>query len=221
MADMTSYFILPFSPGSHSFVFSVSNSSGLVCQHNVVYNVSDTGVMSGTGVRKRLAADSDFSVDGGINYTCSTTGITIVWADSMSRITIPYFQIYCPDGYTVGSFLFDDSPLNFSMSTPVNLFDGRSVPSAPIMEITPIDLSDLGGNFSKYVQGDRVFYGTYGIWEVLKSTLMLVSEDTFMPMYQLRQNIADDGKPVKYRYNVAPQNVLTLYVPPKSLTVGG
>ena len=50
---------------------------------------------------------------------------------------------------------------------------------------------------------------------------MLVSEDTFMPMYQLRQNIADDGKPVKYRYNVAPQNVLTLYVPPKSVTVGG
>ena len=48
-----------------------------------------------------------------------------------------------------------------------------------------------------------------------------VSEDTFMPMYQLRQNIADDGKPVKYRYNVAPQNVLTLYVPPKSVTVGG
>lgn len=221
MADMTSYFILPFSPGSHSFVFSVSNSSGLVCQHNVVYNVSDTGVMSGTGVRRRLAAASDFSVDGGINYTCSTTGITIVWADSMSRITIPYFQIYCPDGYTISNFTFDDSPVSFSMSTPVNIFDGRSVPSAPIMEITPIDLSDLGGNFSKYVQGDLVFYGTYGIWEVLKSTLMLVSEDTFMPMYQLRQNIADDGKPVKYRYNVAPQNVLTLYVPPKTVTVGG
>ena len=52
------------------------------------------------------------------------------------------------------------------MSTPVNIFDGRSTNSA--MEITPIDLSDLGGNFSKYVQGDRVFYGTYGIWEVLK-----------------------------------------------------
>ena len=56
MAAMTSYFILPFSPGSHSFVFSVSNSSGLVCQHNVVYNVSNTGAMSGTGVRRRLAA---------------------------------------------------------------------------------------------------------------------------------------------------------------------
>ena len=175
--------------------------------------------MSGTGVRRRLAAASDFSVDGGINYTCSKTGITIVWADSMSRITIPYFQIYCPNGYTISSFTFDGSPVPFSMSTPVNIFDGRSTNS--VMEITPIDLSDLGGNFSKYVQGDRVFYGTYGIWEVLKSTLMLVSEDTFMPMYQLRQNIADDGKPVKYRYNVAPQNVLTLYVPPKSVTVGG
>ena len=103
-----------------------SNSSGLVSQYNVVYNVSDTGVMSGTGVRRRLASASDFSVDGGINYTCSTTGITIVWADSMSRITIHYFQIYCPDGYTINNFTFDGSPVLFSMSTPVNIFDGRS-----------------------------------------------------------------------------------------------
>ena len=114
MAAMTSYFILPLSSGSHSFVFSVSNSSGLVSQYNVVYNVSDTAVMSGTGVRRRLASASDFSVDGGINYTCSTTGITIVWADSMSRITIPYFQIYCPDGYTISSFTFDGSPVSQS-----------------------------------------------------------------------------------------------------------
>ena len=81
--------------------------------------------------------NADFSVDGGINYTCSTTGISIVWADNMSRITIPYFQIYCPDGYTISSFTFDGSPVSFSMSASVNIFDGRSVSSSPIMEITP------------------------------------------------------------------------------------
>ena len=138
----------------------------------------------------------------------------------MQNLAYPFFCIDLDSAFSVISFLFDGLVVpTFSMSNKINVFDGRSTNS--VMEITPIDLSDLGGNFSKYVQGDRVFYGTYGIWEVLKSTLMLVSEDTFMPMYQLRQNIADDGQPVKYRYNVAPQNVLTLYVPPKSLTVGG
>lgn len=211
----TSHFIFPASDGSHSVVFKVT-SSGVVSYLKVSYdftggNMANTAAFSSTD-------GTTFSSGATLPFTFSES--TVKFGDYMSLKFLPHFALEIPDTATLDLVLFDGSVISgFSITSPLNLFDGRSTNS--VMEITPIDLSDLGGNFSKYVQGDRVFYGTYGIWEVLKSTLMLVSEDTFMPMYQLRQNIADDGQPVKYRYNVAPQNVLTLYVPPKSLTVGG
>ena len=209
--------MLPVTDGEHSFVLKIGNPSFEMAIR--IFYIMSSGTMSSTSVSTASQENGSFSSFSHVPYERS--GIFRVnWGDAMQNLAHPFFGIDLDSAFSVISFTFDGLVVpTFSMSNKINVFDGRSTNS--VMEITPIDLSDLGGNFSKYVQGDRVFYGTYGIWEVLKSTLMLVSEDTFMPMYQLRQNIADDGQPVKYRYNVAPQNVLTLYVPPKSLTVGG
>ena len=213
----TSHFMLPVTDGEHSFVLNIGNPDFQMAIR--IFYIMSSGTMSSTSVSIASQENGSFSSFGHVPYERSDI-FKVSWGDAMQNLAYPFFCIDLDSAFSVISFLFDGLVVpTFSMSNKINVFDGRSTNS--VMEITPIDLSDLGGNFSKYVQGDRVFYGTYGIWEVLKSTLMLVSEDTFMPMYQLRQNIADDGQPVKYRYNVAPQNVLTLYVPPKSLTVGG
>ena len=90
--------------------------------------------------------------------------------------------------------------------------------------ISNIDLGSIGssfvtadsvdGNFCKFIPGDLVYYGLYGTWEVVNSSFVLVSEDTYTPVYFIRQITSDDGVvPVTYRYNKVPQSVLTRVVP--------
>ena len=68
---------------------------------------------------------------------------------------------------------------------------------------------------------DLVYYGLYGIWEVVAVTFIMTGEDTYTPQYELKQNIAADGEPDNFRYNRVPQALLTLYVPSASVVVAG
>lgn len=111
-----------------------------------------------------------------------------------------------------------------AVATSVNSLDFSGVDFSPLAnlanlptDLTPIDATNLNGHFSKFVPGDTVFYGLYGLWEVLKVSLTLTSEDTYTPLYQLRQNTAPVGSTPTYRYNTVPQSVLSLYVAPATV----
>ncbi len=78
-------------------------------------------------------------------------------------------------------------------------------------DLTPIDITNLDGHFSKFVSGDVVFFGLYGLWEIVSCSLIMTSEDTYEPHYQVRQNTTVAPATPKYRYNTVPQSVLSLF----------
>lgn len=77
-----------------------------------------------------------------------------------------------------------------------------------------VDANNLSGSYCKYVNGQVVYYGTYGLWVVTRAFLVLTSDNALTPFYDLR---ADDGfnsagEP-KYRYCTVPQDYVYAYVP--------
>ncbi|MDD3466637.1 MAG: hypothetical protein PHE67_05750 [Campylobacterales bacterium] len=89
-----------------------------------------------------------------------------------------------------------------SLNTQVSNLDLSSLPSS----LSPIDLTDLNGNYCKYPNGTLVYYGAYGIHEVVKSYLSLTADNQLTPFYVLRRNIALEGAEPLYVYNSVPQD---------------
>jgi len=77
-----------------------------------------------------------------------------------------------------------------------------------------VDANNLSGSYCKYVNGQVVYYGTYGLWVVTRAFLVLTSDNALTPFYDLR---ADDGLDSsgdpKYRYCTVPQDYVFPFIP--------
>lgn len=92
-----------------------------------------------------------------------------------------------------------------ALDAQVSNIDLSSLP----MNLTPLDLTDLNGNYCKYPNGTLVYYGAYGIHEVVKSSLSLTADNQLTPFYVVRRNVNPDENGVpEYVYNNVPQDYL-------------
>jgi len=137
------------------------------------------------------------------------SGSTVSLSDILSKIDALDLQI--PDNLNTQLSELSDDIANIDLAPLSNI----SLP-ASLTGLTPIDITNLDGNFCKFVAGDLVFFGLYGIWEVVKASFILVDENHFTPSYQIRQVVSEESvTPVVFRYIDVPQSVLQLFIPPK------
>ncbi len=166
------------------------------------FSVDDTTLLSGLTSALGLSSPSSFS----------SLSSTIITSLENLNSKIDSLDIQIPDDLSSKLQNLSNQVSSLDLTPLSNI----SLPDS-LTGLTPIDITDLDGNFCKFVPGDQVYYGLYGIWEVVKVSLVLVSEDMYTPVYQIKQNISPDGQPPVYRYNSVPQSVLTMYLPPKTV----